>query len=70
MRECECWGGGGGGVGWGEHKGREEEEDEEETMAVDAMKIAALLGSVFVVWCFHSPHPFPNVLQVQKRKES
>lgn len=32
--------------GWW-HKGREEEEDEEETMAVDAMKIVALLGTYF-----------------------
>ncbi len=43
----------------GEHKGREREEEEgeeKETVAVDAAKIAALLGTFFVVWCFCSPH--------------
>lgn len=47
----------------------EEEGEEKETAAVDATKIAALLGTFFVVWCFCSPASFPH-LQVQKRKES
>lgn len=59
----------------GEHKGREremeeEEGEEKETAAVDATKIAALLGTLFVVWCFCSPASFPHLHQVQKRKES
>lgn len=58
--------------GRGGHKEREEEEGEmrETEAAVDAAKIAALLGTFFVVWCFCSPHHSPHILQVQKRKES
>ena len=65
------------GGGGGEHKGRKRErEEEKETAAVDAAKIAVLLGTLFVVRCFCSPHhpptppPPPTFLPSTKEYES
>ena len=64
MRECEHGGGSTKAV-------REEEEGEEKetASAVDAVKIAALLGTFFVVWCFCSPHHSPISSEYKRMKE-
>lgn len=62
MREYERRGGATKGL-------REEEEGEEkETAAVDAVKIAALLGTLFVICCFYSPSSFAPTTSKYKRK--
>lgn len=47
----------------------EEEGEEKETAAVDAVKIATLLGTFFVVWCFCSPHHSLNSSKYKRIRE-